>query len=267
MVEDNFSFLKALKEILINAGYDVTTATDGKEGLEYIKDVEFDLLLTDIKMPKMSGDRLLLESKKLRPDLMVIIITAYGTMDLAIKCLKEGTAFDFLDKTGGEDNILSSVEKAINMRNLKRLPGKMNSSLEELLKTTEPSAFSITDRLALRNKINEYTHEFVDLSLKISKHNFAGSASEAYIKQAGYQIANDTDSRLFKYLGTIGGILFGVFLAGFSTMAIYDRFTMITTIVSALFGISGAFLIALPIVYDLRKREDYAQYSDSRNCY
>ncbi len=253
VVDDEPNVLKCLTEVLTKEGYDVTTATDGEVGLEYIKNVEFDLLLTDIKIPKMSGEILLSKSKEIRPDLMAIVITGYGSRDLAIRCVRENKAFDFVNKPFRVEELLLSVEKVINIKNLKHLPGKIDSSLEELLKAGDPSAFTPTARLALKDKIIEYSHELVDLTLKISKRNYAGSASKAYVNLAGYQIANTTDSRLFKHLGIIGGILLGAFLSGFVAMTIDCKFTMITTIVSTLFGVLGAFLIAFPIVHDLRK--------------
>lgn len=254
VVDNEPNVLKCITEVLTKEGYDVTTAIDGEVGLEYIKNVEFDLLLTDIKIPKMSGEILLSKSKEIRPDLMAIVITAFGSMDLAIRCVRENKAFDFVEKPFRVEKLLLSIERVINIiKNLKHIPGKIDSSLEELLKAVDPSAFSPTARLALKNKISEYSQELVDLSLKISKRNYAGSASEAYVNQAGYQIANTTSSRLFKHLGVIGGILLGAFLSGFVAMTIDCKFTMITTIVSTLFGISGAFLIAFPIVHDMRK--------------
>lgn len=137
VVDDEPDVLAGIVETLTNKGYNVTAASSGKEGLSYIKNEEFDLLLTDIKMPEMGGDELLLETKKIRPDLMSIVLSAHGTMDLAIKCLKESVAFDFLDKTCDEHELLLPIEKALKIK-------KNNSEKDLQLKNSLSNAIVLT---------------------------------------------------------------------------------------------------------------------------
>ena len=83
VVDDKENMLKLFCRILADR-YDIATATDGRAGLAAFRQGNFDLVVTDIRMPGMSGMQLLLEVKRLRPDVVVILMTAYGEVAQAV---------------------------------------------------------------------------------------------------------------------------------------------------------------------------------------
>ena len=97
---------------LRKAGYEVTEAQDGAQGLSLYANRDFDLVITDLKMPGVSGMDVLREIKKRTPQMPVIVITAYGNIDRAVEAMKLG-AHDFIGKPFNRDHLLLAVEKAI----------------------------------------------------------------------------------------------------------------------------------------------------------
>ena len=99
VVEDDYSMRTILKEALVEAGYDVSDAKDGKDALEMLGESEYDLVITDLMMPRVDGMKLLEIVKTKYPGVGVFIITAYGTVERAVEALQKG-AYDFIAKRG-----------------------------------------------------------------------------------------------------------------------------------------------------------------------
>jgi DNA-binding NtrC family response regulator len=97
LVDDDEHSRQSLKQILAEDGYDVTTCADGAEVLGVMEHSEFDVLITDLKMPKMNGIELLEKVKETKPDIHTIIITAFGETDTYLKAMNVGAA-DYLNK-------------------------------------------------------------------------------------------------------------------------------------------------------------------------
>jgi DNA-binding NtrC family response regulator len=93
-------------------GYEVKTAQNGYEGLTILKDEKFDLVLTDLKMPDMDGIEVLRTIKDKWPEVEVIVITGYQTVDTAVKSIKLG-AFDYIEKPFTPDALISAVGRAL----------------------------------------------------------------------------------------------------------------------------------------------------------
>ncbi len=102
---------------LRKAGYTVETASDGTEGLAAFSPEKFDLVITDVKMPGVSGIEVLRRIRKQSPDIPVLVITAFGNVEMAVEAMKEG-AYDFIGKPFHRDQLLLSVEKAIERQRL-----------------------------------------------------------------------------------------------------------------------------------------------------
>ncbi len=117
IVDDEPNLRKILSAQLTRDGYDVLTAEDGEQGLERLRDNHIDLVITDLKMPKVDGMTLLKEALRLDPDLPVVVITAHGTVDTAVEALKSG-AFDYLTKPFDKDEVRSIVAKALRTKEL-----------------------------------------------------------------------------------------------------------------------------------------------------
>jgi two-component system NtrC family response regulator len=117
VVDDEANYLTVMQALLEEAGYEVLTALSGAEALKAAAQSDLDVVLTDMKMPKMSGIELLDEIKRLYPDIPVIIMTAYGTVEKAVEAMKKG-AFDYILKPFKNEEILVTIAKALEHRHL-----------------------------------------------------------------------------------------------------------------------------------------------------
>ena len=117
VVEDKESMAEMLVQALGAEGYAVETAVDGAQGIKRLREMRPDLVLTDLKLPKKDGLAVLAEAKSRDPLLPVIVMTAFGTIETAVKAVKEG-ACDFLTKPFEMDHLLLVVRRAIESRQL-----------------------------------------------------------------------------------------------------------------------------------------------------
>jgi two-component system response regulator HydG len=97
VVDDEANILEALGKVLGKEGLEVRTAANGRIALDLLRKEPFDVMLTDLRMPGMTGDDLLRAAKKLTPEVEVIVMTAYGTVENAVEAMKHG-AYDFISK-------------------------------------------------------------------------------------------------------------------------------------------------------------------------
>jgi len=117
IVDDEPNLRKILAAQLSRDGYEVMLAEDGEQGLTMLREHHIDLVVTDLKMPKVDGMTLLREALREQPDLPIVMITAHGTVDTAVEALKLG-AFDYLTKPFDKDEVRSVVAKALKTRAL-----------------------------------------------------------------------------------------------------------------------------------------------------
>ena len=113
VVDDEKSQREILEMILSGEGYDVTTASSGEAAMKFVADRHFDLVLTDLKMTGMSGLDLLKELTDFDKSIIVILLTAHGTVDSAVDALRLG-AFDYLQKPYDRDKLLDTISRALN---------------------------------------------------------------------------------------------------------------------------------------------------------
>src|SRR5512141_1005699 len=111
IVEDEKSMRDVLRILLEEESYSITAAGDGLEAIDHIKNNIFDLVITDIKMPRADGFELLKTVKEVSPETLVIMITAFGTTEAAIEAMKKG-AYDYVHKPFKIDEIRLIVRKA-----------------------------------------------------------------------------------------------------------------------------------------------------------
>lgn len=163
VVDDEAVIINLCKKTLTREGFDVTTASSGKEGLDKLKNSRVDVLITDIRMPGMDGKELLDEAMKLHPDLLALIITGHGTLNLAMETMKLG-AQDFLLKPFTSGELKSALCNLIEKRALLR----ENLRLKALIPLLE------TSRMLLeKNELNEVCELIVSESLKSLKGDIA----------------------------------------------------------------------------------------------
>jgi two-component system NtrC family response regulator len=117
VVDDESNYLTVMEALLSDAGYEVLTAPSAPEALGVASAADLDLVLTDMKMPKMSGIELMDQLRRLYPELPVIIMTAFGTVGKAVEAMKKG-AFDYIEKPFKNEEILLTIAKALEHRHL-----------------------------------------------------------------------------------------------------------------------------------------------------
>jgi len=112
VVEDKESMLDMLKQTLEAEGYQVISAKDGSEGIRKLSDERIGLVVTDLKLPKKDGFDVLKAVKQENPLLPVIVMTAFGTIETAVRAVKDG-AYDFLTKPFDTDHMLVLIKRAL----------------------------------------------------------------------------------------------------------------------------------------------------------
>ena len=130
VIDDDESFRKIVEYNLRQAGYEVVCAQTGSEGLAWVEKESFGVVITDIKMPGMDGLSVLREVKKRSPDTPVIMITAYGSIEMAVEAMKEG-AHDYITKPLNRHALLVTIEKALRYRTLREENLRLRQELGE----------------------------------------------------------------------------------------------------------------------------------------
>jgi len=128
VADDEKNIREGLREALMLDGYEVFLAADGKEALEALERGEIDLIVTDLKMPRLSGEELLRKVSAQYPTIPVIILTGHGTIESAVQAMHDG-AYDFLTKPVNLDRLSLLVKRALGNREL----ALQNRALQEEL--------------------------------------------------------------------------------------------------------------------------------------
>ena len=208
LVDDDKTALELLSEVLKGRGYDVDMSSSVNEALKKLKEFNYHAIITDLKMPEKSGMALLEYSSQNFPEIPVIMLTAYGTIQSAVEALKNG-AYDYISKPVQIDELALTLEKALNHVRLeeenKFLRGELERRDEFFFKTN--------------NKIMEEVFETVDSIKKLKTtillqgesgtgkeviakyiHSAGDSSSEAFVPiNCGAIPENLIESELFGY--------------------------------------------------------------------
>src|SRR5260221_4794331 len=112
VIDDEASIRESLEVLLSLEGYATTMAVDGEEGLRMIETENFDLVLLDLALPGQSGLELLPQIKERQPELPVIMITAYGTVDNVVEAVRAG-AENFVQKPWDNEKLLADIRSAV----------------------------------------------------------------------------------------------------------------------------------------------------------
>ena len=135
IIEDEAAIRRVLKKIISeeNDSYQVEEAEDGLAGIESIKNNDYDLVLCDIKMPKMDGVEVLEKAKKIKPEIPMVMISGHGDLDTAVNTMRLG-AFDYISKPPDLNRLLNTVRNALDRKELvvenKRLKKKVSKNYE-----------------------------------------------------------------------------------------------------------------------------------------
>ena len=135
IIEDEAAIRRVLKKIISeeNEAYNVEEAEDGLAGIEMIKNNDYDLVLCDIKMPKMDGVEVLEKARKIKPEIPMVMISGHGDLDTAVNTMRLG-AFDYISKPPDLNRLLNTVRNALDRKELvvenKRLKKKVSKNYE-----------------------------------------------------------------------------------------------------------------------------------------
>ncbi|OQP52522.1 Fis family transcriptional regulator [Niastella yeongjuensis] len=140
IIDDEKAIRKTLSEILSYEGYKIEEAGDGEEGLKKFKEKAYDVVLCDIKMPKLDGIEFLDKAREANPDVPVIMISGHGTIETAVEAVKKG-AYDYIAKPPDLNRLLITIRNAMDKNNLvteaKVLKRKV-SKVEEMIGESGP---------------------------------------------------------------------------------------------------------------------------------
>jgi len=117
LADDDAALLRVIQYKLKQPQFDVTAVADGALAMKALNGGRYDLLLSDMRMPKLSGIELLERAKQIQPDLEVILITAFATISQAVEAVKLG-AFDYLTKPFEDEQLFVAIDKALKFRDL-----------------------------------------------------------------------------------------------------------------------------------------------------
>ncbi len=117
IIDDERAIRNVLKEILTTEGYKVDEAVDGEEGLKKFSANSYDLVLCDIKMPKLDGIEFLQQANAINPDVPIIIISGHGNIETAVDAVKKG-AYDYISKPPDLNRMLITIRNAMDKTNL-----------------------------------------------------------------------------------------------------------------------------------------------------
>ncbi|MBL7729539.1 MAG: sigma-54-dependent Fis family transcriptional regulator [Chitinophagaceae bacterium] len=117
IIDDEKAIRKTLTEILSFEGYKIDEASDGEEGLKKFKEKNYDLILCDIKMPKLDGIEFLQKAVEINPDIPVIMISGHGNIETAVEAVKKG-AYDYISKPPDLNRLLITIRNAMDKTSL-----------------------------------------------------------------------------------------------------------------------------------------------------
>jgi DNA-binding NtrC family response regulator len=144
VVDDEPGIALLCKRILSRAGYDVISETDPRAAIEHLQQVHVDLLLVDIRMPEVDGFDVISRAQTVQPDVATLVMTGFGTVETAIRALRQGVDGLLLKPFNKSEELLQAVEQALADSQRKRDTGRV-LALRPLFNVTE-TLFAETDR-------------------------------------------------------------------------------------------------------------------------
>ncbi|MGE0129199.1 MAG: sigma-54-dependent transcriptional regulator [Blastocatellales bacterium] len=149
LIDDDASLRRVLAHHLAEAGYQVLTAANGKEGLEVFTENQVEMVITDIQMPELNGLELMQRISVMSPDVVVLVITAHGSIETAVEAMKLG-AYDYITKPFNREELLLTVAKGLEHTALVR----ENRSLKRFIE----SRFSLDNIIGNSNAMQRVFH-------------------------------------------------------------------------------------------------------------
>ncbi|HZK62894.1 MAG TPA: sigma-54 dependent transcriptional regulator [Puia sp.] len=140
IIDDEKAIRKTLSEILSYEGYKIDESGDGEEGFRKFKEKEYDVILCDIKMPRMDGIEFLEKAKESNPDIPIIMISGHGTIETAVEAVKKG-AYDYISKPPDLNRLLITIRNAMDKTSLvaeTKVLKRRISKVQEMIGASSP---------------------------------------------------------------------------------------------------------------------------------
>ncbi len=135
IIEDDPDGARSVKEAAADAGFDVTLATTGRDGLERFRERATDVVLTDLVLPDIDGIEVLVRVQRLDREIPVIVMTAYGSVDSSVKAMRTG-AYDYITKPLDLDDLQAKLRRASETSRLRRQVDRLSASVRDRFATT-----------------------------------------------------------------------------------------------------------------------------------
>ncbi|MBL7130584.1 MAG: sigma-54-dependent Fis family transcriptional regulator [Candidatus Omnitrophica bacterium] len=181
VIDDEGKMRRVLEMSLSEKGYNIYLAESGEEGIKVLQEKDVDLVITDMKMPGIDGLKVLERAKELDPDCPVILMTAYGTVETAVKAMKEG-AYDYILKPFELEEMNILVEKALRLTRVIR----ENRVLKEELKGRYEFQ-NIVGRSRLMQDVFKFINQVASTTSTVFIYGETGTGKELVARAIHYQ--------------------------------------------------------------------------------
>ncbi|ACN98291.1 acetoacetate metabolism regulatory protein AtoC (Ornithine/argininedecarboxylase inhibitor) (Ornithine decarboxylase antizyme) [Sulfurihydrogenibium azorense Az-Fu1] len=188
IVDDEEDILVSFKEILEDEGYKVDISPNPKEAVEMVKQNDYDLIISDLKMPQMTGDQFLKEIRKFNNVASFIVLTAYGTVETAVDCMKHG-AFNYISKPidFNDDRTWSMIKEAIELAKYKKNTFFYKNYLSTLKNSSDIEGIITVN--PLMKEILDYLKKIANFDFTVLIYGESGVGKELFAK-AIHQLSN-----------------------------------------------------------------------------
>ena len=159
LVDDEPNILSALKRLLRRDGYKIVTAESGAEALEILKTQEFGVIVSDQRMPQMTGSEFLSQVKELYPHTLRIMLSGYTDLDSVTEAINKGAIYRFLTKPWQDDLLRENIQKAFNTHELSEENRRLSDELSEINEVLESRVEEKTRELRRNMVLLELSRE------------------------------------------------------------------------------------------------------------
>ena len=201
IVDDEVNLLQSLGDVLRSKGFMVGTARNGLEALDKLKERFFDLIIADLKMPRMGGMELLKVVRERYPQAAVVILTGYGTVKSAVDAIKRG-AYDYLVKPFVPDEILLIIQRVVQEEILREEHRYMRQELER-------RGEIITENPEMR-KLKDLTNQVARTNATVLITGETGTGKELIARAIHYQSLRKAKLFVNQLLQEINCIVFSL---------------------------------------------------------
>tara|TARA_R110002051_G_scaffold145817_2_gene218773 strand:- start:2667 stop:4013 length:1347 start_codon:yes stop_codon:yes gene_type:complete len=178
IIEDDAAFCQMLQKFLTKKDYQVATSFNAEDGIEKFKNDNFDIVITDLRLPNYDGIQLLSDIKKINPKIPVLVMTGYAEVSTAVKAMKKG-AFDYISKPFTPEEILMVISNALQQKSQPTFVDETKNNSEPI-NTIKSSAISgISDA---SKKLNEYIKLVAPTDMSILITGESGTGKEVTAK-------------------------------------------------------------------------------------